>query len=34
LDTVNGAVVSRKFMSLSGEICLTCDVVSLTGTGY
>ncbi|MCG8606903.1 hypothetical protein MJD09_18200, partial [bacterium] len=25
-DTVNDAVVLRQFMSLSGEICLTCDV--------
>ena len=23
--TVNDAVAQRKFMSLSGEICLTCD---------
>ena len=32
-DTVNDAVVLRQFMSLSGEICLTCDAVRLVQTG-
>jgi hypothetical protein len=28
-DRVNAAVVQRKFTSLSGEICLTCDEICL-----
>ena len=29
MDTVNDAVAARKFISLTGEICLTCNALPL-----
>ena len=33
VDTVNGAIVLRKCMLLSGEVCLTCDANRLVNPG-